>query len=191
MQNVSDFFNTLSPLIDYNENDWNVLKSEADHISSWIPDLVDVFYDTLYAQEATKTVFKEGERPKVEQTLRDWIASLAQGQQQQTFWDHQWVVALYHVRRGVKNLYMLGMMNRLQQVFLNKCIETYDKDKAQEVFSAFLRISGAVATLIAESYGVVLESSTQEGLAKIGLNPALLQRVKDAQINKMIQEYHS
>lgn len=190
MQTVEELFNTLSPLINYQDNDWDVLAGEADQIAEWIPELVDVFYDTLYAHDQTKSVFQEGERPKVEQTLKDWVASLVQGKQQQAFWDHQWIVALYHVRRGVRNLYMLAMMNRVQQTFLAKCIETYDKEKAYQVFSAFLRISGAVATLIAECYGVLLESSTKEGLQKIGLNPALLQRIKDTQINKMIEEHH-
>ncbi|HHM05037.1 MAG TPA: hypothetical protein ENJ19_04750 [Gammaproteobacteria bacterium] len=188
MTQAKDLFDIISPLVAYNEKDWDVLAGEAGQISTWVPDLVDVFYNTLYGHDSTKTIFQDGERPKLEKTLQDWVASLVSGPKGADFWDHQWVIALLHVRRGVRNLYMLGMMNRIQQVFLAKCVETYDKDKAHEVFSAFLRISGTVAALIAECYGALLENSTEEGLSKVGMNAALLQRIKDNQISKMIQE---
>ncbi len=188
MSRVKELFDELSPLLNYNENDWVVLQQEATHITSWIPDIVSVFYDTVYASSDTNKIFHEGERVKLEKTLEEWVLSLAGGQQQDSFWEHQWVIALLHVQRGVKNLFMLGMMCRVQQVVLQKCMEHYEKERASEVYSAFHRISWAIVTLIAECYGEVLLNSTEEGLSRVGMNPALLQRIKNVQIKKMIEE---
>ncbi len=188
MSQVTELFDTISSLIDYHEEDWNILQEEAEVIASWAPEIVTVFYDTLYAIDETKAVFNEGERPKVEKTLADWVATITKGQQRSEFWDHQWFIGLLHVKRGVKNLYLLGMMNRVQQVVLANCVKTYDKDRAYQVFEAFLRISGVISALIAESYGIVVENSTQAGLSKVGMNPALLKRIKNKQIDKMLEE---
>ncbi len=191
MSQVTELFSTISSLVDYQENDWNILQEEAETIALWAPEIIDVFYDTLYVLDETKAVFKEGERSKVEKTLADWIVTIVSGQKRDEFWERQWYVGLLHVKRSVKNIYMLGMMNRVQQVVLAHCVETYDKDRAYLVFGAFLRISGTISALIAESYGLVVESSTQAGLSKVGMNPMLLKRIKDQQIDKMLEEAKS
>ncbi len=188
MSRVKELFDELTPLLDYNENDWSILHEEAAVISTWIPDIVAVFYDTLYGQPNTEKVFHEGERAKVEKTLESWVLSLAAGNKHDEFWEHQWVIALMHVQRGVNNLYMLGMMCRIQQIVLHKCMSYYDKERATQVYGAFHRLSCTISTLIAECYGEVVLNSTRDGLSRVGLNPALLQRIKDSQIKKMIAE---
>ena len=189
MSRVKELFDALSPLLGYDDRDWDVLKNEAEPIANWVPDIISVFYTALYASQDTNKIFHDGERSKLEQTLKDWVLSLAEGKQGDDFWEHQWLIALLHVQRGVNNLYMLGMMCRVQQVVLQKCMEHYeDKNKAVEVYSAFHRISSTVATLIAECYGEVLQNSTKDGLSRVGVNPALLQRIKNTQIKKMIEE---
>jgi hypothetical protein len=39
---------------------------------SWTEELVQKFYDTLFAHPPTRAVFREGERPEREETLRNW-----------------------------------------------------------------------------------------------------------------------
>jgi len=188
MAKTDQFFQTISHLINYQESDWDMLASEASEIKKWVPELIDTFYETLYELEETRTVFHDGERKKLEKTLELWLVKMLLGKQDKNFWDHQWYVALLHIKRGTKNLYMLGMMNRLQQLFLQKSIETFDSEKAFKVYSAFLRISGMVAGLIAQCYDEVVESSTRDGLTRVGLNEALISRIKDMQIKKMLDE---
>jgi len=188
MAKTDKFFQTISHLINYQESDWDTLANEASEIKKWVPDLIDIFYETLYELEETRSVFYDGERQKLEKTLELWLVKMLIGKQDKNFWDHQWYVALLHIKRGTKNLYMLGMMNRLQQLFLQKSIETFDHEKAFQVYSAFLRISGMVAGLIAQCYDEVVESSTRDGLTRIGLNEALITRIKDMQIKKMLDE---
>lgn len=188
MSKTEDLFRLVSDLVEFRDSDWDVLEAEAEQIRQWGPEMVNIFYDTLFGLEETRQVFHEGERPKVEATLATWIESMISGKQGPEFWEHQWLVALMHIKRGTKNLYMLGMMNRLQQVFLQKCMEHYDAQKAIEVYSAFLRISGTVATLIAQCYDEVTNISVKQGLARVGLNEALVKRIRDMQIETMMKE---
>ena len=188
MSKTTQYVNTISSLINYEASDWDVLQSERDVIITWAPELICAFYDTLYSIEDTRKVFHEGEREKLEATLEKWIFSILSGRQGEEFWDHKWYVALLHIKRGTKNLYMLGIMNRLQQVFLEKCISDFTPARALEVFASFLRISGMVAGLIAQCYDEVNETSTRDGLNRVGLNEALLKRIKDLQITKMLEE---
>jgi len=182
------FYETISKLTDFKEADWEILAGEADVIKGWAPDLISVFYDTLYSIEETTAVFHDGEREKLEATLAQWIENILSGDQGEKFWNHQRYIALLHIKRGTKNLYMLGMMNRLQQMFLIKSMEAFDQDKAIQVYSAFLRLSGMVAGLIAQCYDEVTETSTQAGLSRVGINEALIARIKSMQIDKMLQE---
>lgn len=185
---TKSFYETISKLIAFEESDWNVLAAESTTIMKWIPDLVGVFYNTLYDIEETNAVFHEGERGKLEATLEKWVHEILGGDQGEKFWNHQRYIALLHIKRGTKNLYMLGMMNRMQQVFLQKSMESFEKEKAVLVFTAFLRLSGMVAGLIAQCYDEVIETSTQTGLSKVGLNPALMTRIKAMQIDEMLEE---
>lgn len=188
MMVTQSFYNTISKLVAFEETDWQILANESETIKTWAPDLVSVFYDTLYSIEETTAVFHDGERPKLEATLKNWIGEILGGDQGEKFWNHQRYIALLHIKRGTKNLYMLGMMNRLQQVFLIKSLESFDQDKAVQVYTAFLRLSGMVAGLIAQCYDEVTETSTQAGLSRVGLNEALISRIKAMQIDKMLSE---
>ncbi|MDH5301935.1 MAG: protoglobin domain-containing protein [Gammaproteobacteria bacterium] len=189
MGQTDHLFRCIAQLINYHEEDWNILHAESSKIAGWTEDIVKEFYDTLYGMDEVREIFFDGERPKLENTLRHWIVSIVSGPKTQLYWNHQWYIALLHVKRGVKNLYMLGIMNRVQQLFLAKCVANYeDKEKAFRVFNAFLRISGAVSALIAECYDDVQSTSTINGLSRVGMNPALIDRIKSLQIDKMIQE---
>jgi len=185
---TQSFYDVISRLITFEESDWQVLAKESDVIKTWAPDLINVFYDTLYSIEETTAVFHDGERAKLEATLEQWIVDILSGDQGAKFWNHQRYIALLHIKRGTKNLYMLGMMNRLQQMFLLKSMESFEQEKAIQVYSAFLRLSGMVAGLIAQCYDEVTETSTQAGLSRVGLNEALISRIKTMQIEKMLKE---
>lgn len=185
---AQNLFQQISPLIQYSEEDWQVLKSEADTIVQWGPEMVNVFYETLYAHGSTKAVFREGERPHLEKTLADWFLGVVNRTDSTGVWDHQFYIGLLHVKRGVKNLYLLGMMNRLQQVFLKNSFAAFPPEKAERLYLAFHRIGGTIAALIAESYGEVVEQSLLEALKKVGLNQALVANIRTKQVDAMLAE---
>jgi hypothetical protein len=45
-----------------------------------------------------------------------------------------------------------------------------------------------VATLIAQCYDEVTNASVKQGFARVGMNEALLKRIRDMQIDNMIKE---
>lgn len=183
-----EIFQEVQELVGYHEPDWNVIASARDEIITWIPELVAVFYDTLYANPSTKVVFREGERPALEKTLEEWVASLTGGPPDAHMWNHQWFIGMLHVKRGVKNLFMLGMMNRIQQVFFTKCMATWEPQRAIEVYEAFHRISSTISAIIAECYGEVVDLSVQESTKRVGLNEKLLRSIREKQIDRLMTE---
>ncbi len=186
---VGDYVKTASELTGYRPEDWDVLQAEAEHLRQWGPEIVQQFYDRLLSCPEAASVVEEGERPKLERTLARWYEQMLTGRKDEDYWRYQWYIALMHIKRKTRNLYMLGMMNHVQQIFVQKCFAEFEPEKAQVLAGAFLRVSGIIATLIAECYDEVLESSTREGLAKVGINPALLNRIKDLQIKRMLEEF--
>lgn len=189
MTYVQDIFEICSTLSGYRAEDWDILHAEADQIMAWGPDIVKTHYDALYDTSETRAIFEEGEREKLEKTLAQWLTAMTAGRQDDDFWDHQYVIGLLHVKRDVKNLYMLSMMNRLQQTVMENCYKVYEAEKAAQVSGAFLRISGMISSLIAECYIRVVERISEDGLAKVGMNPALQKRIKDNAMQNLLEEF--
>ena len=47
---------------------------------------------------------------------------------------------------------MMGMMNRTQQFFLEKCLATFDQKDGLEIYNALKRVTDIAAGIIAEGY---------------------------------------
>lgn len=191
MSHAQDFYAISSKLVDHTSEDWATLHSEAEVLSGWAGDFVRIFQDTLNSIDETKKVFHEGEQQRLEKIIQDWFKSLNGGDAGEKFWDHQWFIGLLHVQRKVRNLYMVTMMGRIQLEFHRKVTAQYDAEKASELYEAFHRITTIVAAIIAESFDTVVEISISEGLAKVGMNKGLLDRIQGMQIKKMLEEARS
>lgn len=139
----------------------------------------------MFAYEPTSAVFREGERPAREKTLRDWYLETARGSITPEWWRRQWVVGLVHIPRKVTNPFMLAMMSRLQQFFLHKCLEEMPAAEAEKVYGAFKRVTDIVAGLIAEGYFANYIAAMERSA---GFKKALITRMMDVEINKMLQE---
>jgi hypothetical protein len=152
----------LVNLIGISHQDEIILKNSSSETFKWADEFVEFFYDTLFSYEPTARIFKEGERHKREQTLRDWYFEVTGGEFDEKFWQHQWVVGARHIARKITNAYMLGIMSRAQLLFLDKCMETFEPNHAREVFGAFKRVTDVVAGLIAEGYHASYVEATED-----------------------------
>lgn len=171
------------------KRDFQILQEAAPQTQLWVEDFVEIFYDTLYGYESTSHVFKEGEREAREKTLRDWYLEVAGGDlNRQNFWHHQWFVGLVHIPRKVTNTFMFSMMSKVQQHFLQKCMNTFEPSQAVVVYTSFKRVTDVIAGLIAEGYfsNYIL---AMEQVA--GLRPALIERMMNIEVGKMIAEARS
>ncbi len=181
---MEDVYSAAVMLIGHTSEDWTTLRSARDVTSQWSGEMAKVFYDILYSSEATAAVLANQDRAVREQSLRDWYENLVSGEPGEKFWHHQWLVGLLHIRAGVKNTYVLAMVNQVEAVFLSKCLASFEPQRAIELYLAFKRIVDAVGILIAEGYhhGII------SGLSAVGLNPGLITRMRDIAVKKMVEE---
>lgn len=179
----AEVLQTMVELTGYTAEDARVLAETYDTTSAWADEVAKVFYDTLFAYPPTAAVFRPNERPAREETLKQWYRVVVGGRIDDAFWLWQWKVGLIHIPRRVTNDFMLGMMSRVQQVFLTKCLQTWPQDKAVRVFLAFKRVTDVVSGLIAEGYMRGHQLAMKELL---GFRQELLDRMMDMEVETLV-----
>lgn len=179
----------LVALTGLGNKDFQALQGAAPQTKQWVEEFVTIFYDTLYGYESTSPVFQADERAAREKTLRDWYLEVAGGDlTRRDFWQHQWFVGLVHIPRKVTNPFMFGMMSKVQQHFLQKCMASFEQEQAMAVFIAFKRVTDVIAGLIAEGYFSNYITAMEQ---VAGLRPALVERMMGIEVGKMIAEARS
>lgn len=185
MQQVLD---DLIVIAKFSSADSALLRDTAGTTRKWAEAVCNEFYDTLFAYAPTAHVFKEGERPAREQTLIDWYEQVITGNHDAKFWQWQWMVGLIHIMRGVHNHYVMGMMNRVQLVFLKMCLAELEPEKAFQVYTAFKRVTDVVSGLIVEGYRMQYLEAVQHAS---GMQPALIDRMVSLEVGRMVDEARS
>ncbi len=167
-------------LIGVSEADFDQLRKHQAFLEASLPDVTALFYDTLYENDGSKDVFKEGERPQREKTLQDWVVNLLQGHDEDSYWRAQYLVGLAHVRRKVANRYMISIANRLKEFYLPRMLDALGVEEGIKTFIAFQRILDTgitlTVTLVDESFKMVLEENT-------GWSAALMQKMQESVFN--------
>ncbi len=175
----------LIHLTGLSEEDYNLLREHRDTTLGWADEMVKAFYDTLFAYPPTAEVFGEDEHAAREETLRDWYLEVCRGEISEDFWRRQWLVGLVHIARHVNTPFMCGMISRLQQLFLQKCLSHYQAAQAEQLYGAFKRLTDVIGGLIAESYfRNYIEAMENVG----GLKLDLVQRMIDLEISKKFEK---
>ncbi len=178
----------LIVLTGYSEEDPQILRRYTAVTAVWQEEVTQVFYDTLYGHRATAAVFRGGERPSREQTLRNWYQTVTEGNIDDQFWQWQWFVGLVHIPRGISNPFMMGMMSRVQQLFWQKCRENMSLDEAEMVYGAFKRVTDVIAGLIAEGY---FQSYVHAMERMSGQSRTLIDRMVHMEVEEMLAEARS
>lgn len=176
----------LKVLTRYTDEDPIILQESASQTMAWKEEITQAFYDTLYGHSSTKAVFRDGERPAREDTLRGWYDIVTAGKVDDDFWKWQWFVGLIHIPRNISNPFMMGIMSCVQQLFRAKCYETFAPDEAEKIFGAFKRVTDIIAGLIAEGY---FQSYVQAMERMSGQSRALIDRMVYMEVEEMIAEF--
>jgi len=182
--NLTDVLNVATGINGHNQSDWDVLKSARATTTPWGPEVVKIFYDTLYAHADAAAILGAGNRQLREETLTRWYEALVSGEPGEEFWRATWLVGLIHIRVGVRNAYMMAIATRVEEAFLQHCVEAFDQKQALEVFFAFKRVFSTVVTVIGESY----VSGLISGVESVGINEKLLDRMRNVYIAKRIEQ---
>jgi hypothetical protein len=185
MEQILEDLLVISGLLD---EDCQILRQNTQYTQKWVDAVVKEFYDTLYGYTNTAKVFREGERPHREETLHQWYLEVTSGAINAEFWQHQWFVGLVHIQRGVDNQFVLGILSRIQQLFLKKCLEEFEVAKAQAVFGAFERVTNVIAGLVVEGYRQQYLSAVER---TSGITVTLIDRMAKVEANRMVEEARS
>jgi hypothetical protein len=175
----------LVALTGFSAQDGQIIRDNAAHLQKWTDELTKAFYDTLYAYPPTAHVFVDGERPHREVTLHDWYMEVTSGQLNPDFWQRQWFVGLMHIKRGVDNQFLFGILSRVQLLFFDKCYQEFEPGQARRIFIAFKRMTDVIAGLIVESYRQQYLIAVEQAS---GINRTLIDRMAVVETARMIVE---
>ncbi len=178
----SETFEGVTKLNELTEQDWQVLKEVVATTKDWGPAIAKRFYDQLYTYEPTAEILQAHERETREKSLLDWYEKLVSGEPGDSFWLDAWIVGLIHIRAGVPNFYMLGMVTSVKDAFAAKCRETFEPDLALRVSTSFSRIMDTVGAIIAEGY----TSGIVGGMERVGLSAPLMDRMRGVIVTRAI-----
>lgn len=149
---------TLPPEDRFSEEDARVIAEHKDFLLSLTEELVQAFYDSLFAHEPTRAVFREGERPKREETLRAWWRRTVEGPFDEAYWAWQAYVGLLHVRRKVTNTMMIGHAELVATLVGGKA----HAQGLPRLAEAVHRLMANVAALVVNGYEEVYKKALEE-----------------------------
>ncbi len=170
----------IPPACRVRPEDGEVISRHQDALLALGPDVVQVFYDTLYEHEATSKVFVEGERPMREQTLVDWWQRTVRGPLDDNYWAWMAMVGLIHVVRRVTNPMMLSMAEFVASFLAENIHRVPASDEERKaIVEAFNRVASMTSAVITWGFDHAVSSALFE---VAGMPEALLARLRDTEI---------
>ncbi len=135
----------LPPEDRVSEADGKLIQANADRLIAMSDDLTQAFYESLYGHPATQAIFREGERPMREESLRDWWERSVRGPFDEDYWAWQAYVGLLHVKRKVKNPMMLGHAALVTRVASSRLTAPEDQPLREAISRLMATVSGMIA----------------------------------------------
>lgn len=173
LQFAKEALEQMPPETRFRPEDAATIARHKDLLLSWSEELVKAFYDTLFAHPPTRKVFREGERPDREETLRAWWRRTVEGPLDEGYFAWMAKVGLVHVVRGVENPMMLAMASFVAE-FVEKKAQEAGLPEAPSLVEAFFRLSMAVGAVITHGY----DRYRALALYNVaGMEPSLLDRL--------------
>lgn len=185
---VQEALHQMPPETRFRPEDGQAIARHGETLLSWIPELVQTFYDTVFAHPATKAVFREGERPEREKTLESWWRRTVEGPLDEAYFAWMAKVGLIHVVRGVKNPMTVAMLSFVTDFVKRKSVEA-ELPEAKLLSEAFHRLNTTVGVVITYAYDHYRAQALYE---LTGIGSALMDRIGveegQALLKKLIEE---
>jgi hypothetical protein len=170
----------LPPACRFTPEDAAVIGSYKEVLLGLESQVVQAFYDTLYAHGPTAAVFVDGERPAREVTLSQWWRRTVIGPLDDRYFDWMAMVGLVHVIRGVSNPMMLAMAEfTVTFVAQQAAAAEIDEADAARLVQAFRRLASTVGAIITSGYDQAVVSALYN---VAGMPEALLRRLRNQEI---------
>jgi hypothetical protein len=143
------------------EQDKAIIISHKDKLLSWRDEIVKQFYDTLFSNEKTRAIFREGERPEREKTLEAWWERTVSGPFDDDYYKWMTFVGFIHVARRVTNPMMLAMTSFVSNFVAEKA-KAEGLENGTQLAQSFSKLMNLVAIIIASSYDRAFAASIEE-----------------------------
>jgi hypothetical protein len=175
----------IPPAARFTEQDAGVILKYKDVLLGWEKGLVQGFYDALYAHDATRAVFNEGERPAREKTLVAWYRRTLNGPFDDDYWEWQTFVGLVHIKRQVNNAMVSGMWGWILNYLSMNILARFPAGEALPLIKALHALQATVFALIAEGFQRNYYLAVDKAA---GINEKLLHRLVATEIDGMMED---
>ncbi|MFV0451192.1 MAG: protoglobin domain-containing protein [Propioniciclava sp.] len=190
MQDIADAaINETPPTCRVTPAQAELIARNADALLPLGPEIVQGFYDTLFAHPPTAAVFSDGERPMREETLALWWSRTVKGPLDDDYWSWMALVGLTHVIRRVSNPMMLAMAEFVAEFVANNAsrLEIPEAERS-EVVDGFRRVASMTSWIITYAYDHAVSSALFD---VAGMPEALLARLRDQEVSASLQQAHA
>lgn len=167
----------MPPQERFSEADRDLITANQSVLLPMGEDIVQSFYNTLFAHGPTAAVFHEGERPAREQTLRDFWQRTITGELDEQYFAWMALVGLVHVVRGVENPMMIAMAHHIASY-----VEEHQPNA--ELSAAFTRLMETVSAVVVSGFDHAKAKALNE---IVGMEPALLLRLSKQEAATMLE----
>ncbi len=165
--------------------DREVISRLRDTLLLLEPAVVQGFYDTVYAHDATAGIFVPGERPDREKTLAGWWQRTVSSPIDDEYLAWMALVGLVHIIRGVSNPMMLAMTGFLRDLVKDQSAGLGLPDSERiALIDSFGRLTSTIGAIITYAYDHAMESALFE---VAGMPEPLLHRLRNAAISKTLE----
>ncbi|WP_217874511.1 protoglobin domain-containing protein [Gulosibacter sp. 10] len=174
----------MPPETQFRAEDEAVIAAHGEFLLGLEHDLVQGFYETVYAHPNTAGVFADGERPARERTLSEWWRRTVEGPKDDDYFAWMAMVGLVHVVRGVSNPMMIAMSQYLDRGVEDAAVGALPAEEAQRLTGAVRRLTATISAVVIHSYDLAIEHALYE---VAGMPPALLHRLRDQEVSTSLQ----
>lgn len=184
-QVAQDAINFMPPTSRFTTEDAAVVGRHRTMLLAWEDELVQRFYDALFAHGPTRMIFHEGERQEREKTLHHWWQRTVHGPLDDEYFSWMAMVGLVHVVRQVQNPMMLAMTSLVADFVKEKAgqVKELGASDALAVTVAFQRLTLTVGAVITYGYDHARAAALYN---VIGMESALLDRLTHNEASEML-----
>lgn len=167
-------------LNNHSEKDWADLKEVAMTTMTWVDEIMIGFEELRNDPQRRAALFGSTDPVPDEageachKVVSGWLGSILPGNGDDSLYREAWIAGLMHLSKGVRTVYFLSWMSRLQECFRKKCFETFDPQHALVVSSAFSRITCTAVALAIEAR----ETGLRLSVLNFGVNAGLLHKME-------------
>lgn len=176
----------MPPVSRFREEDATALAHHRGMLLSWQGELVEGFYETVYAHPPTAGVFRDGERAERELTLAKWWWRTVSKDLDDSYFAWMAMVGLVHVIRRVSNPMMLAMADFVVGFTAQKAAQAgLNHEETDALVEAFRRLAATVGSIISFGYDHAVSSALFD---VAGMPEDLLRRLRDQEVADALVE---